>query len=68
MFKGIGYWGQTNSFAFCVDVRHSEPKHGTYAVPLENFGASQPVAQYYTAFVTELRDEYVQWADQAEGR
>ena len=63
LFKGVGYFGQTDSFATCVSVREANPEPGSYGQPLEKFKAVRPLGQYHTSFVTELRDERVSWAE-----
>lgn len=63
LLRGIGYFGQTDSFATCVSVREAHPEPGSVAQPLGSFKADRPLGQYYTSFVTELRDERISWEE-----
>lgn len=63
LLKGIGYFGQTNSFVTCMGVRNTTPEPGSYAQPLETMRTGVPIGQYFTSFVTELRDSAVTWAE-----
>ncbi len=64
LFSGIGYLGQTSSFACCIHVdRDSPPQSGSYAVPVRHLNPNRSLEAYYTAPVTELREEGLEWSD-----
>lgn len=61
ILSGIGYWGQTNSFATCLKVRRASPIDGEVAVTADQCRTTHPLR--YLCFVTEFRDHSVEWAE-----
>lgn len=59
----VGYWGQTNSFAYCCRVYPEEPDLGACALRLDQLDPSRRVDNYFIAFATEFRDDTVTWEE-----
>lgn len=63
LLRGIGYWGQTNSFAYCMGVSHEPPEACACMRPLKDGESSASHARYFTGFVTELARTSLNWED-----
>ena len=63
ILSAIGYWGQTNSFAYCGRVYPAEPDLGACALRLDQLDPGRRVDHYFTAFATEFRDDTVTWEE-----
>ncbi len=61
--EGIGYWGQANSFACCVDVKHNAPQPGEYAMPFASLPTSRPTQNFFSCLVSDFRDKNVSWEE-----
>jgi len=59
----IGYWGQADSLACCMEVRRSVPRRGDCGAPLVSVGTKHPVGPLVTSIVSEFRDRRVGWDD-----
>jgi hypothetical protein len=57
----IGYWGQTNSFATCLQVERAAPNENECARPLEDMLLTHPVHSFLPCLLTEFRDQEVPW-------
>jgi len=63
ILQTIGYWGQTNSFACCVEITHEEPQPGTYALPLSDFRSTEPLQPLFICLLTEFRKPVLTWQE-----
>jgi hypothetical protein len=63
ILQTIGYWGQTSSFAYCIEITHEEPQPGTYAIPLSNFGGREPLQPLFLCLLTEFRKPGLTWQE-----
>lgn len=63
ILSAVGYWGQTNSFAYCCCVYPAEPDRGSCALRLDQLDPGRRVDHYFTAFATEFRDDTVTWEE-----
>jgi hypothetical protein len=63
ILQTIGYWGQTSSFACCVEITHEAPQPGTYALPLRDFRSTEPLQPLFICLLTEFRKSDLDWED-----
>ncbi len=63
MMRAIGYWGQASSMAYCIQIHHTKPKDGQYAIPLKTIKMTSPTQNFFSCFISELRDDQVNWND-----
>jgi hypothetical protein len=63
ILQTIGYWGQTSSFACCVEISHEAPQPGTYALPLGDFGGREPLQPLFICLLTEFRKPDLTWQE-----
>lgn len=68
LLRGIGYWGQTNSFAYCIDVCQQLPKVSDCIRPAEDIDSTDSCLPYFTGYVTELAGPSLSWTDVTEER
>lgn len=61
IFNAIGYWGQSNSFAICTDVRIAEPLPGQYAVKLTDLPVDKAIRHHFYSYATEIDGPDVAW-------
>ncbi len=62
LLETIGYWGQTNSFATCVQIRQETPQPQECAIPLrEAFSVS--LSSFFSCILSEFRDTSVAWEE-----
>jgi hypothetical protein len=61
LLRAIGYWGQTNSLAYCVAVREAAPQQGMCAMPLNALGSSRPLRPFFSCLLTEFRTRSLEW-------
>jgi hypothetical protein len=60
LLRGVGYWGRTDSLAYCKEVRREEPQKGTFAVPFNAPGRVRSLRGYFSTPVTEFEGD-VKW-------
>ncbi len=65
ILQTIGYWGQTSSFACCVEITHAAPQPGTYALPLSDFKSTEPLQPLFICLLTEFRKPSLTWQEVA---
>lgn len=58
---GIGYWGQANSFTYCLDVTEKAPVDGECSLALQDLQKPLPLQNLFTCFVTEFAHKQVEW-------
>jgi hypothetical protein len=63
ILQTIGYWGQTSSFACCVEISHEAPQPGTYALPLSDFGGRESLQPLFICLLTEFRKPGLTWQE-----
>lgn len=61
LMQGIGYWGQSNSFASCIEVRRKAPVDDTCIRPAEEQGRVSAQMPFYTGYATEALEPTVMW-------
>jgi hypothetical protein len=60
LLYAVGYWGQGNSLAVCVQVSLARPLPQEVIQPLSALSA-QPIRHYATAFLTEWAETTASW-------
>lgn len=63
LFRSIGYWGQSNSPAFCNSISNSIPDKNECAQPLTSLIGSLPLGQFFGCIVSEFRKPDVTWEE-----
>lgn len=63
LLKTIGYWGQSHSFASCINITHTEPEAGEYALPLRLLGPQYHLQPYFSCLVSEFRNSSLSWEE-----
>ena len=63
MLMTIGYWGQTNSFASCLQVRQEAPRPQECAIPLQAAMSSMALSSFFSCILSEFRDSSVSWEE-----
>lgn len=63
VLKSIGYWGQSNSFTSCMEIRDQSPKSGECAIPLRHLNTSQSIQNFFSCIVSDFRDLQVSWEE-----
>jgi hypothetical protein len=63
LFHSVGYWGTSNSVAYCFRVEEAKRNPGSCIQPVDTLQEVQAIASYYTGFATELEGEDIQWSD-----
>jgi hypothetical protein len=63
VLEAIGYWGQASSFACCTDIGSARPPVGEVARLLKKVDISRSIEQLFSCFVSEFRDERVEWEE-----
>ncbi|NWJ94205.1 MAG: hypothetical protein HXX20_00315 [Chloroflexi bacterium] len=61
ILKAIGYWGQSNSLAYCLNIRQTDPEPNECAIPLRSFKLNGSVRNFFSCVTSEFRDEKVEW-------
>lgn len=61
LFQAIGYWGQTDSLAWCMKVSQSEPNRKECVAPLVQWTSKGPIGRFFVSFLTEFRDTSLSW-------
>jgi len=61
LMQGIGYWGQSNSFASCIEVSRKAPVDDTCIRPVEDQGRMSTQTPFYTGIATEALGPMVTW-------
>ena len=59
LFYGIGYWGQANSFATCVNILCKQPDMNSVGLPLDEI--TKTISDQYSSFVSEFRSADLSW-------
>ncbi len=63
LLKGIGYWGQANSFAACLGVSERAPDTSECAQPLQAVGEHVLIRPFFSCILSEFRDPQVAWQE-----
>jgi hypothetical protein len=63
ILTNIGYWGQTNSFATCLQVQERAPLRSECVQPLEGLSERNVVRPYFSCLHSEFRDANVTWQE-----
>ena len=61
LLRGIGYWGQSDSFAYCIDVSRQPPELSACIRPVRDGESTASHARYFTGYVTELARTSLNW-------
>ncbi len=67
LLRTIGYWGQSSSFASCMDVTRMPPLPGECAIPLNLLDDTIPLRPFFSCPVTEFRSDQLSWYDIVPG-
>ena len=59
----IGYWGQANSLAYCVEVKRAVPPEGELVAPLKTLKVDHSIRRLFSCFASEFRDRQVEWQE-----
>ncbi len=59
--QGIGYWGQTDSLAFCVAIQQRDPPEGECVLPFREGMRAERLHPYFAGLATEFRDQSLSW-------
>jgi hypothetical protein len=57
----IGYWGQSDSLAYCVSIEDSAPRVSECVQPMQNLEGKLPRGQFFSSVMTEFREGAVSW-------
>jgi hypothetical protein len=63
LLKAIGYWGQTSSLAWCVQVGEQVPSPQECIVPLRQWMNSGSLRPFYSCILSEFQDIALTWED-----
>jgi len=63
LLRNIGYWGQADSFATCVDVYEQAPLKQECAQPLRVVGEQNLLHPFFSCILSEFRDSGVTWQE-----
>jgi hypothetical protein len=63
LLMNIGYWGQTSSFATCLQVQERAPLKSECVQPLEGLSERNVVRPYLSCLQSEFRDANVTWRE-----
>ncbi len=63
LLLAIGYWGQTNSFASCIDIGHVTPNSDECALPLRRLSRHAILRPFFSCVLSEFRNSNVAWDD-----
>jgi len=63
LLNAIGYWGQTDSFASCLEIRQADPPDGEYVLRLQQYALEGQLQPFFSGLATEFRDNQVSWAE-----
>ena len=63
LLMNIGYWGQTSSFATCLQVQERAPLKSECVQPLEGLSERNVVRPYLSCLHSEFRDANVTWQE-----
>ncbi len=67
LLRTIGYWGQSSSFASCINVTRTSPLPGECAIPLNQLDDTIPFRPFFSCLVTEFRSNQVLWDEIVPG-
>jgi hypothetical protein len=63
LLQAIGYWGQTDSFAYCVGIAQMTPDPRECVRPLSAFSNNQLLQPFFSCLLTEFRDRQLTWKE-----
>jgi len=63
LLQAIGYWGKTDSLAYCIGITQHVPESGTCVLPLRALSGIHPLQQFFACVLTEFRDHRVTWQE-----
>jgi hypothetical protein len=63
LFHMIGYWGRSDSLAFCIGVDRVQPELGQFAKRLNELPEKARVQNYFSAYANELVSPDLPWTD-----
>ena len=63
VLQAIGYWGQTDSFACCLDIRQASPPEEECVMPLQHFTVEGRLQPFFSGLATEFRDPQLSWQE-----
>ncbi len=61
LLEAIGYWGQTDSLAACINVDEIAPHLGECVQPVQHIDSSVALGTLFSSVLTEFRDTLVSW-------
>jgi hypothetical protein len=61
LLEMIGYWGQANSLAYCVNITCGSPKIEECGMPLKRLTPFRSMQNLFSCIVSDFRDEKVEW-------
>jgi CRISPR-associated Cas5-like protein len=63
LLQAIGYWGQTDSLASCLQVYLAIPQEGESVVPLLHWKTERLLRPFFSGLATEFRDPQLSWEE-----
>jgi hypothetical protein len=63
LLMNIGYWGQTSSFATCLEVQERAPLKSECVQPLEGLSEQNIIRPFFSCIHSEFRDADVTWQE-----
>lgn len=61
--QALGYWGQTDSLAFCVAIQQRDPPEGECVLPFRECARADRLHPYFSGLATESRDQSLSWEE-----
>ncbi len=63
LLNAVGYWGQTDSFACCLEIRQAEPSEEECVLRLQQLTFDGQLQPFFSGLATEFRDNQLSWAE-----
>lgn len=57
VLEAIGYWGTSDSLAWCQQVYHAQPQRAECLMPLDAVPHTAPIRHFFACFVTDLHNK-----------
>jgi hypothetical protein len=61
LLQAVGYWGQTDSFASCLDIRQADPIEGESVTLLQSMPVEGQLQPFFAGLATEFRHPWPSW-------
>lgn len=63
LLRSVGYWGQTDSLTWCVDITPQSPVLSECVVPFGMLGSNRPRHSFFHCVASEFRDARLAWEE-----